>query len=609
MSEVRGGGSVHLLLALTLVIAACQNNAARTQSTPSPAPAEDRRVAAADSKLFAGDYDGAEAAYRSLSKDGVPGAASHLSTLLAYQNRFQEAVSTAQAAVTANADSESLARLTRALDWAQDVNAAIAAGARAVRTKPVDPLAPVFYSEALADSGRFAEAAAQLRTAEERGGDAYVQGEIYREWANYHRARQDTQSELNYTELAVKAQRSFPERQLDLIRYDYAPTHSRVPAARDLTDQLMVAHPKNYWLLVTVADAALVGGDTQRAPALYLAAAEIRPDSDEAVLGLAEIDVALQRDFNSAHDRLLNALKRNPTSSGIYEYLRYLDLLVLKKDPASELDAISPQRPGLRATDRKTALDRVNGLRSTLGVPAITENAALAEAAQAHSYFYLFNAGQQQLNGLGIHTEDAALPGFVGANASDRDRHFGYAGARSSEVITHAQTVSSSIADWTDSVFHRYPLIDRETVAMGYGAARVGALTISVMDLGADQPGAGTEVVYPSMDQTDVPAAFIDNEIPDPLPQGARSPAGYPITLQVGGAQKLAINSGRLLGPDGQEVTSYPLGPGGNQFSNSEWALVPHDPLRPGLRYTAEVAGTVDGKDFSKRWSFTVIGP
>ena len=607
MSEVPGRTTVHLLLALTLVAAGCQVTSSKPE--PSPRQAElDRRVAAADAKLYTGDYEGAESAYRSLVKGNVPAAAAHLSTLLLYEARFQEALTLAQSAVSASADSESLARLCRALDWSEDPDAAIAAGARAISARPVHPLAHVFYSEALADAGLFEAADRELRAAESIGGDAYVQAEINREWANYYRARGDPQSELNYTELAIKAQPTFPERQLDLIRYDYVPAHGKQSSARPETDKLLAAHPKNYQMLVAAADAAFGGGDTQRAPALYSAAAAVRADGVEAVLGRAEIDVAINRDFTGAHDLLLGALKQSPTSSSVYEYLRYLDLLVLKKDPASELNAITPQRPADLATDRKAALDSLNSLRSSLALPSVPEDPALAEAAQAHAYFFLFNAGQQQLTGTGIHTEDPSLPGFIGAQPLDRDRHFGYGGARVDEGITHVLTPSSTIADLVDSVFHRYQLIDGETAVAGYGEARIGVLSIGVLDVGLKQPGSADPVVYPSSGQTNVPAAFIDNEVPDPLPQGATKPAGYPVTLQLGGAQKLTITTGRLLGPDGQEVPSYTLNPG-NQVTGAQWSLIPHSPLKPGAKYTAEVVGTADGQDFTKRWSFTVAAP
>ena len=96
-----GRGRRHvLLLAMLLTLAACQAPAAKSQ--PKTA---NQRVQAADARLYAGDYDGAEASYRALAGDGVAGAASHLSTLLAYESRFEESVATARAGVQARTDS------------------------------------------------------------------------------------------------------------------------------------------------------------------------------------------------------------------------------------------------------------------------------------------------------------------------------------------------------------------------------------------------------------------------------------------------------------------------------------------------------------------------
>lgn len=607
MSGVRRRGWSGLLyVVLCMALVACQAPGAHATSSPAPSSgATDRRVAAADARLYAGDYDGAEADYRSLEASSVPGAASHLSTLLAYENRFQDALVQAQAGVEVRADSDSLARLTRALDWAQDVDGAVTAGARAVAARPAQALAHVFYSEALADAGRLDDARRELHTAEGMGGDAYVRGEIYREWSNLDRARGDPASELNNTELALKAQPSFPERQLDLIRFDYG--NQRPDSAGALAGKLLANRGKSYRLLVAVADAALVGGDVTRAPSLYSAAAGLRPDGAEAALGQAEIDVAIQRNFTAAHDLLLSTLRRDPTSSGVYEYLRYLDLLVLKTNPASELDPIAPQRPGDIAAARKAALDALNGARSAAGLPVLSEDPALDEAAQAHAYFYLFNASQSQLSGAGITMEDASLPGFTGARGIDRDRHFGFTGARGTELASHVLTARASVRSSINSVFHRLPVVDRETVAAGYGEARVGSIAISVLDVGAGPAGTGDPSIYPADGQSDVPVAFVDDEVPDPLPSGSISPAGYPVSLEVGGAQQLKVTAGRLLGPDGKEVPSYVFTPG-NQVGQSQWALVAKQPLKPGARYTAEVTGTVDGKDFSRRWSFAVMG-
>jgi tetratricopeptide (TPR) repeat protein len=602
------GPRAALLAGFLIAIAACQAPALGRQSSrsnPTPSPSAAARLAAADARLFAGDYDRAEAMYLALVRDEAPGAAAHYSTLLAYEARLPEAVAQARAGVSVSADSDSLARLTRALDWSEDVAGAVAAGARAVHTGRVAPLAHVFYSEALADAGRFSEAEGELRAAERVVAGGYQRSELDREWANLYRDRGQFQSEFNYLQLAVKELPSFPERQLEVVRYDYA--NQRPASAQAILDRLAGGpFKRNYWVLVGGAGAAFIGGDAGHASSLFSAAAQVRPGGADAVLGLAELDVAVKRDFNAAHDRLVDALKKDPSSGDVYRYLRYLDLLVLKKDADAELSSLVPQPPPDLAAARKAALDRLNSYRAALGVAPVSEDPAVAEGAEAHAYFYLFNFGQSQLQGLGIHIEDQSLPGFTGSNSLLRDRHFGYAGNRGAEVINHVAIPEGSIQVWIDSVYHRYPLLARETAVAGYGEAGLGILSISIMDLGVADPGRGDPIVYPRPDQPDVPGYFNGREVPDPLPQGANYPVGYPVTLHVGTGQTLTVASGKLIGSDNQEVASYTLQPGGSGLTQSEWALLAQHPLTPGARYTVEVVGKVDGQDFSKRWSFTV---
>src|SRR5256885_6994195 len=126
----RGAPLVGFLLAL-LAFAGCQSpilGPKSKQPSPSASATPASRLSAADRKLYAGDYDGAENDYRALVKEEVPGATSHYSTLLAYESRLPEAVAQAQAGVSAHADSESLARLARAPDWSQDRGPPVAHG-------------------------------------------------------------------------------------------------------------------------------------------------------------------------------------------------------------------------------------------------------------------------------------------------------------------------------------------------------------------------------------------------------------------------------------------------------------------------------------------------
>ena len=587
-----------------LTLASCQVSAPLSQlSSPTAAPSATSPLAAADAKLYAGDYDGAESAYKSLIAREAPGAAAHYATLLDYEGRFREAVTEARQGVKDEANSDALARLARALDWASDLTAALQVGARAVATTPVAPLAHVFYSEALADNGRLDEAHAQLQVAERRSGDAYLQAEIDRGWALYDNYTSDAGSQLNHILLSIKEQPKFPERELSLARYDLA--HQQGQAAQGVLHRLVAGNSRNYPVLVSAAESAFLAGDLQNANSLYMGALQVRRGGAEAALGEAEVLVVGRSDFTGAHDLLVQALRGDPTQSDVYQYLRQLDLQVLKRDPATDLAAIAPQAPTALATARKAALDGVNAFRSTLGLAPVTEDPTVDEAAQAHAFYYLFNLADPALSGAGIHNETAAQPGFTGETAIVRAQHFGYGDAHVEEVIDHAYTPDGNVHDWIDAPLHRYPLVSAEARVTGYGEANVGAINVSVMDVGTAAPGSADPVVYPAADQKGVPASFMGNEVPDPLPTGTMYPVGYPVTIEVGGAQKLALSSARLLDSAGKSVDSYTLAPGDKVAAN-QWALLAKSPLKSGTRYTVDVSGQVDGQPFSKRWSFTV---
>jgi hypothetical protein len=588
-----------LLAALLLLTGACQP--ATVGSSPS-SPASGA-LAAADAKLYSGDYVGAESAYRKLADNGDAVAMAHYALLLDYENRFTDAIALATAAADVKPGSRVLAGLTRALDWAEDIPAALEAGARAVSASSDDPLAHAFYAEALADAAHFPDSRAQLLLAEKFARDPYATSEVEREWANYYRGQGDTLEELNHLELSLKAQPGFPERVLELVRFRYA--DQEAAAARKLLDGLLKQHSGDYGVDVAAGDSAFLQGDIDTAEPFYKAALKLQPAGAAASLGEAELLVSGKRDFQGAHDLLLAALRAHHDAADVYYYLFYLDQLVLKTDPAAELDPIQPKAPPQAVDAAQQALDKVNGFRSRLGLPAVTASDPITAAARAHAYFWLFNYGQPAVADTKIHAEDPTLPGAFAADPLARAQHFGYAGPRVAEVISHVYQPGAAIDHWVDAVFHRYPLSDPETVSAGFGEAEVGALSIQVLDLGQGAGAKHDAVAYPVPDQTGVPFAFLGDEVPDPAP-GAHYPTGYPITLQVGGASTLKVTSAQLLGPDGSALDGYELDSTNSELGGNEWGVLPRDPLKPGSRYTVKVAGTIDDQPFSKDWSFTV---
>ena len=586
---------IALLACLGFLASACQS----TALAPKPSATPSDPLAAADARLYAGDYDGAETAYKKLIAAETPDAQAHYALLLDYESRFGEAVTQARAAVAAHPDSISLAQLTRALDWSADVTGAVDAGSRAVKATPVDPLAHIFYAEALADSARFGTARTELMAGEKAARTPFALAEVEREWSNYYRGLGDVLEELNHLQLSIKAQPAFPERQLELARYHY--DQQKPVAARTILAALRKQHPADYGVNVSIGDSAALHQDAAVAEPAYQAALKARPNAAAASLGEAELQVSVKRDFSAAHDLLLGSLKANAGSLEVYNFLYHLDLLVLKTDPVAELGA-APTGTGL-SDARKQAFDQVNSFRATAGLPAVVESAPLSQAALAHAYFWLFNFGQPAVADTHVHDEDPALPGAVGADSLARAQHFGFTGTRTMEDISHSYLPAAAVDHWVDAVFHRLPLSDPEATTAGYGEAQVGALSIQVIDLGLTTASTHGLVVYPAPDQANVPNAFLGNEIPDPAPN-ARYPTGYPITVQVGSGSTLKVQSAQMVGPDGKAVSGYSLDPA--QLHANQWGVLPQNPLTKGGRYTLQLSGTIDGQAFQKVWSFTV---
>jgi hypothetical protein len=589
---------IAVLAALAVLATACQVTPAGSSTGPAPGP-----LAAADAKLYSGDYDGAEAAYKKLADGGDATAKAHYAILLDYENRFSEAVGEARSAAGDSPTGIALASLTRALDWSEDVTGALDAGSRAVGAAAADPLAHAFYSEALSDSAHYPVARSQLLAAEKAARDPYAKSEVEREWANYYRGQGDVLEELNHLELSLRAQPAFPERVLELARYRYADQEQ--DAARKLLAGLVQEHGGDYGVDVAAADTAFIRSDTETAEALYRAALKVQPTGAAASLGEAELLVSAKRDFQGAHDLLAAALRAHPDAADVYHYLYYLDVLVLKTGAVAELAGIPSVAPALPDPASRDVFDRVAAFRSTLGLPAPAESAQLSQAAQAHAYFWLFNFDQAAVAGTKIHTEDPSLPGAFGADPAARAANFGYGGQRVAEVISHVYLAGAAVDHWVDGFFHRYPLADPETVSAGFGEAQVGALSIQVLDLGQDPASRHDPVVYPVPDQSGVPFAFLGGEIPDPAP-AATYPTGYPITLQVGSGSELKVSSVEVIGPDGADLDGYALDSSNAEMGANQWGVLPRDPLTPGARYTVKLSGTIDGQAFDKNWSFTV---
>src|SRR5205807_7396531 len=160
-----------------------------------------------------------------------------------------------------------------------------------------------------------------------------------------------------------------------------------------------------------------------------------------------------------------------------------------------------------------------------------------------------------------------------------------------------------AVDDWVSGAFHRFALLRPHLTAVGYSQAQVGSLLIEDMELGFAVAAPAVPVAYPAGGARDVPAIFVDNELPDPVPAGRPRTTGYPVTMTFSQAATVSVASFALTAPDGKPVAAYVLSP--SPSTENSAVLLPASPLHANAAYTARIAATVDGHSFTRIWTFT----
>jgi tetratricopeptide (TPR) repeat protein len=542
--------------------------------------------------------------------------------VLNYETKLKQALTEARRALSlAPHDGYVLTVLTRVEDWNTDLPAAVQDGAAAIKAVPTSSLAHSFYAEALADSGKYTQAQAELAKAASlaASGTAYEKAETQRNWANYYSDRKDWANALASFKRAAGDQPNWVERVLELARFSI--NRDDLSGATTYLQRAVVLSPDDAGLREQLGDVALFAQDYAVAKDAYSAALKLQPRSSPDLSILGDIAVALDHDpaTGAADERA--ALRAEPTNVDAGNYLvailRYLNGDQAGANAAAtssvapppgqgaagayiNLDALSQSRQG-------TALAAVNRYRAIALLPPVTASAVIHQSALSHAFYTLFNGADPKLRDLGIHHEVAGDLAYTGDNVLTRAEHFGYPARSMAEVITHKSDPQSAVDDWIDSVFHRIPLLRGDLLELGFGDAYLGSLDVQVMDMAYREAGTtGRVIVYPAKDQTDVPTSFFGNEIPDPAPNAAY-PIGFPITAIFDRFAAVHIGGYRLTDAAGTSLPGIGLTPDNPEMENS-FAFMASSPLQPGATYTMDLSGTINGVPFHKVWSFTTAG-
>jgi hypothetical protein len=255
----------------------------------------------------------------------------------------------------------------------------------------------------------------------------------------------------------------------------------------------------------------------------------------------------------------------------------------------------------------------VNYYRATAGLPPVSENAALAEAARKHAVYMVKN------DVIG-HTEDVGNPWYTpeGATAAQRSNVFTHSSAGAPDEV--------AVDGWMTGPFHAVGILDPTLRETGYGSFReqggsvsMGAALDVLSSRGPIPAGVSYPVMWPGNGMS-VPVSAFETESPDPLTSctGYTRPAGLPVILQLGPAANAGItNVGTSFAANGVALEHCEFD--GNNYRNpgaddqalgrailashGAIVIVPRAPLRPRTRY--DVSVTVAGATHT--WSFGVL--
>lgn len=615
-------------LAALLVVAACSPAPAPQRSTAPIAPSSSgaQRLSSALSDMYASRYTVAQREFAALlaASPRDADAVASFALFLNYTGKSDPAQSEAAlATAVAPTSAYAYAVLCRVNDWAAQYESAVTAGRRAIQLSPSQPLAHLFLSEALADTGQLVDAQAQIDAARpliDAQPTPYLKAELLRETGNLAGDRGDDAGHLDSFKSANAQQPGWLYRTSEVV--EALSGANDAAAARQTLETAAATAPEDPLVLAQLGADAISIGDSELANTTWAEAARLAPSDPDILVAAGEVQVAVNHDFNAATADFQAALRADPANLQAAGYLMALARYV-HRDPESGRAAIAaavgaaPGRQGQRArtapdpdariqADAQRALDDVNAARRAAALPPVHLDSRLAASAESHSYYWLFNNLSPTVSGLGIHEETAGLTGYSGSFPWTRAVAHGYPNQRIGEDIDHRGDPVKAVDEWVNSVFHRFAIVRADLEAVGYGAAAAGPLLMEDLEFGFGPESSAGPVLYPGSGQSEVPAMFVDNELPDPVPAGQPRTTGSPVTVTFAAADSVQVTSFTLQDSSGHALSAY-TGIPSDATENSAW-LLPHSVFTPSSAYTAHIVARINGHSYDRSWTFTTAG-
>ena len=296
--------------------------------------------------------------------------------------------------------------------------------------------------------------------------------------------------------------------------------------------------------------------------------------------------------------------------------------------------------------DQASAYNKLEEVRRQAGMPVLTVNTQLENAAQGHANYLLSNS-------ITGHYQTIGTPGFTGTTPTNRAIAANYSNQLISENVSSGNlTAINSVSTLMTAIYHRFGFLNFKSDEAGIGVT--GAQSASgryVYDLGSqlmseacEQPEASSGTYYTNVCNPDIklaeafynsannraqarnpavilwpapgainatPAFF--EESPDPLPDFSVS--GNPISVQFNKFyfSNIEVSEFRLFDQNGSEITNTRLIDSTNdvnsRFDTYQYALFPLDRLKWNTPYSVRLVYIADGETFTKEWGFTTAKP
>jgi uncharacterized protein YkwD len=268
--------------------------------------------------------------------------------------------------------------------------------------------------------------------------------------------------------------------------------------------------------------------------------------------------------------------------------------------------------PGAPVMTNNIALDGrnwINYRRAQAGVPVVTENLLINNAALGHSEYL-------RTNNVMSHDQKAGSPGFTGVTLMDRLNAAGYTipanGYAYGEVISGTTNGSGFFMaeELITAIYHRFVIFEPKFREIGTGAATSAGgynyFTADFATRGGFGPGiaANTVVTWPYSGQTGVtPNFFSNSEDPDPVPN--LNEVGYPVSVHANIDAPVTMQTFTVRPRGGSNLQVQLVNSSADPAKRTAIAIVPLAPLKAATTYDVSFVGTVNGNAVTRDWSFT----